>query len=198
MQPSAIIWAHVPNDNEIQRTATAYMACWGLLCNRAEKGYVYHNSSPTTWPWSHHYAHLTGKDTKTQRSEINCPRVIQFLSGPPRTFQVCWAQNLSPSAHCLRWGLLVTELPPTTASRLSNQLPEHTGARQGQQGIDSITVESHQTSYRETQLESQSPMFAEENSRKALSISALLGQNKGLGIPLCRLNTTASQRKPFP
>lgn len=145
------------------------MACWDLLCNRAEEGYVHHNSSPTTWPWSHHYAHLTGKDTKTQRSEINCPRVIQFLSGPRRTFQVCWTENLPPSAHCLRWGLMVTELPPTTASRLSNQLPEHTGARRGQQGINSITVESHQMSYQETQPKSQSPMFAEENSRKALS-----------------------------
>lgn len=55
-----------------------------LLYNGAEKD-AKHSlfNHPMTFPQRYHHVHFTGKETKTQKGEINCPRVTQFLSRRP-------------------------------------------------------------------------------------------------------------------
>lgn len=106
-----------------------------LLYNGAEKD-AKHSlfNHPMTFAQGYHHVHFTGKETETQKGEINCPRVTQFLSHRPtknipglrdRTCRLLLhsLSQMIPDKH------RKLPLPTTAAPKSLDRLPEDPSAR---------------------------------------------------------------------
>lgn len=108
-----------------------------LLYNGAEKD-AKHSlfNHLMTFPQRYHHVYFTGKETEThtQKGEINCPRVTQFLSHRPtknipdlrdRTCRLLLhsLSQMIPDEH------RILPLPTTAAAKSLDRLPEDPSAR---------------------------------------------------------------------
>lgn len=141
-----------------------------------------------TLPRRHRYVHLTGKETNTQKDEINHSRVTPVPSAHREHSSVslthglpyCTTLTVSDDVR----GVQNSHASPAAAPEALGSATREPRCKAGWWGMDPVMFRHHPST---PSWKTWKPYVCRGKPRKS-SMSALLGWKKGLGSPLCRLN----------